>query len=252
LIDESRKAERSPHEHDNSINEEVINSKPKVNFIIDQLINHEEKFSDDEIREHLLTFLITASETTANLVSAAIMYMAIHQDIQQRAFDEIIDGFDDAELSYERLSAFKYLEMVLKETLRLFSPLPIAAREAFEDCDVGIGRTLKKGTEIYLLNYILHQRKDIYGEDARRFNPENFSPENIAKRDSHSFLPFGFGLKNCIGNRYSMIAAKVFIAKLLKSFKFETSLQEEDMKMKLAFIGKLAVDYSVTISRRKY
>lgn len=50
--------------------------------------------------------------------------------------------------------------------------------------------------------------------------------------------------------RYTMIAAKVFVAKLIKEFKFFTKLTEKDMKMKLAFTGKLASKYLVSIKKR--
>lgn len=248
-------------------------NRPKIHFIVDQLINHEEKFSDKEIRDHLLTLQITASDTTTNLVLAAVLFMAMNQDVQQRVYEEIVDVFHDdiVDVDYERLNELKYMESVLKETLRLFSPLPIIMREAFDYVgDVGTGKPLKKNTKIYMLLYILHQRKDIWGENPWKFDPENFSLENTSERDPYSFLPFGSvssfeiimqsnliniyhlkGLRNCIGNRYTIIASKVFIMELLKAYKFTTKLQQKDMKMKLAFTGKLASEYSVSITKRK-
>lgn len=167
-------------------------NKPKIHFIVDQLINHEEKFSDEEIRDHLLTLQITALDTTSSLVAACVMFLAINQDIQQKVYDEIIHNFnDDGLVDYERLNEMKYLEMVLKETLRVFSPVPLSFREAFDDCDVGIGKVLRKGTKVYLLNFVAHQRKDIWGENSRNFDPENFSPENSLTRDPYAFIPFG-------------------------------------------------------------
>lgn len=172
--------------------EDVSEPRAKINFIVDQLINHEQKFSDREIRDQLLTLLITASDTTMNLVAACGIFMAMNQDVQQKVYDEIVDVFgDDFTMDYERVNDLKYLEMVLKETLRLFSPIPIMLREAIDDCHVGTGKTLKKGTKIVILDYILHQRKDIWGKDARKFDPENFSSEKTSERDPYAFVPFG-------------------------------------------------------------
>lgn len=88
----------------------------KINHIIDQLVNHEEKFSNQEIREHLMVLLITASETSANYVATTLVYLAIHQDIQQKVYDEICEVFpdDSVEVNWETLGSLKYLEMVLK------------------------------------------------------------------------------------------------------------------------------------------
>lgn len=179
-------------EHENVVKDENESNRVKINFIIDQLINHPEKYNDEEIRDHLLTLMIAASDTTLNLVAAALMYLAMDQTIQQKVYDEIEAIFSvDFSVDYERLSELKYLEKVLKETLRLFSPIPIMTREAFEDCDVGTGKTLRKGTNILVLDYIVHQRKDIWGKDAEKFDPENFSPERSSTRDPYSFLAFG-------------------------------------------------------------
>lgn len=165
----------------------------KVNYIVDQLVNHEEKFTNQEIREHLMVFLITASETTANLVATAIVYLAIYQDIQQKVFDEISEVFSDEsiEVDYDRMGALKYLEMVVKETLRLFSPVPISIRETIEELDIGLDKPLAKGANIILFNYVLHRRRDIWGKHANTFDPEMFSPENMSQRDPYSFIPFG-------------------------------------------------------------
>ena len=167
--------------------------RPKIEFIIEQLINNESKYTDKELRDQLLTLVVTASDTTMNLVLAAIMYISIYPEIQQKVFDEICEifGDDSDDLDYERLSSLKYLEMVLKETLRLFGPLPITTREPVEDCDIGTGKPVRKGTKIFIFSYVLHQRKDIWGPDATEFDPENFSPEKVLDRDPYSFTPFG-------------------------------------------------------------
>jgi cytochrome P450 len=124
--------------------------------------------------------------------------LAIYQDIQEKVYQEIISVFGDNEITddditYENLGQLKYLEMVLKETLRVFTPVPISARETIEKVDLGLNAPLSKGTKIFLFNYVLHRRKDIWGENADNFDPENFSPENSSKRDPYSYVPFGAG-----------------------------------------------------------
>lgn len=122
------------------------------------------------------------------------MFLAINQEIQKKVHDEISEDFvcgDDFEINYERLNNLRYLEKVMKETLRLFSPLPISARECLDDCDIGVGCVVKKGTKIILLNHILHCRDDIWGPNSHKFDPENFSDDKVSQRDPYSFIPFG-------------------------------------------------------------
>lgn len=193
LIDASRKrqemSEKMSDENGNAIEKKDM----KVNYIIDQLVNHEEKFTNQEIREHLMVLLITASETTANLVATIIIFLAINQDVQQKVYDEICEVYSDESIvvDYDNVASLKYLEMVVKETLRLFSPIPISARETIEELDLGLGKPLMKGASIFIFNYVLHRRRDIWGQDADKFDPERFTPENISQRDSYGFLPFG-------------------------------------------------------------
>lgn len=192
LIREARKRQKVEDmildENGNAIEKKGM----KVNYVIDQLINHEEKFTNQEIREHLMTLLVTASETSANYVATAIMYLAINQEIQQKVYDEICEVYcdDSVQVDYDNLGSLKYLEMVLKETLRLFSPIPISIRETIEELDIGLKKPLRKGACILIFNYVLHQRKDLWGKDAGKFNPDRFLPENVSQRDPYSFLPF--------------------------------------------------------------
>lgn len=174
-------------------NGNALKKDAKVNYIIDQLVNHEEKFSNQEIREHLMVLLITASETTANLVATAVVYLAIYKDIQQKVFDEIEEVFGDesVEVDYDNIGKLKYLDMVIKENLRLFSPIPISMRQTIDELDIGLDKPLAKGATILIFNYILHRRRDIWGKDSAKFDPERFSAENLSKRDAFGFLPFG-------------------------------------------------------------
>lgn len=98
-----------------------IEKDMKINYIVDQLVNHEEKFSDQEIREHIMVLLITASETSANYVATALIYLAIYQDIQQKVYDEICEVFSDesVEVNWETVGQLKYLEMVMKGEKKL-------------------------------------------------------------------------------------------------------------------------------------
>lgn len=140
-----------------------------------------------------MVLLITASETTANLVATALIYLAMYPEIQQKVYEEICEVYPDesVEVDCDNVGSMKYLEMVIKETLRLFSPIPISIRETIEELDIGLNKPLAKGAQILILHYVLHRRRDIWGNDADKFDPERFTPENMSKRDPYGFLPFG-------------------------------------------------------------
>lgn len=119
----------------------------------------------------------------------------MNQQYQQKVYDEIVDVFGDnvENIDYDKLNACRYLEMVLKEVLRLFTSVPIYQRETIDKLDIGIGKPLEKGAKVIIFAYILHRRKDLWGENPDVFDPENFSPEKTAERDPYCYLPFGAG-----------------------------------------------------------
>ena len=138
-------------------------------------------------------------------------------------------GNSDRPVILKDLKKLKYLECVIKETLRVFPSVPIIGRELNEDCDVGenasmkvVGRVdfsvcvclalfswhinclmtggynLTKGSQLLIVPYALH-RDPRYFPDPEEFKPERFFPENSTGRHPYAYVPFSAGPRNCIG-----------------------------------------------------
>lgn len=78
---------------------------------------------------------------------------------------------------------------------------------------------IKKGMPILIPSGAIH-RDERYFPQPNAFNPDNFSPENVAARDSVLNLSFGDGPRNCIGMRFGKMQTLTGLAMLLKNFKF--------------------------------
>lgn len=134
------------------------------------------------------------------------MYIIIFTSIfirilQQKVYEEIAEIFGNSTRSptYEDLQDFRYLDLCLKESLRLYPSVPLISRISSKDITTFTGYTIPKDTIVHIHIYDLHHDSDIY-PDPEKFDPERFLPENSAKRHPFAYLPFSGGPRNCIGN----------------------------------------------------
>lgn len=180
-----------------------------------------------------------------------MLLLAQHQNVQNALVEEINEVYaDDDEITFESLGKLQYMERVIKESLRIAPVGPVIFREAMEDFEIQPGVVIPKGTTFILNIFALHRQKPIWGEKADVFDPDNFLPENVAKRHPCSFIPFSTGRRNCIGHRYAMLSMKIILLKLLRNFKFSTDLKYEELRFKAVLTLKLCGDHLVSITNR--
>ncbi|CAF1581794.1 unnamed protein product [Adineta ricciae] len=178
------------------------------------------KFTDKEIYEETLTFIIAGHETTSNLMVWTFYNLANNPDVYQRLESEIDSVLDENdEISISTLSLLTYTEAVLKESLRLHQPVPTLVRKVVEDNTLtasdGKKIHLKKGTDILVDIYGLHH-SELYWSEPMKFDPSRFTG-----RHADTLLPFSAGPRSCIGQNFAMLEAKVMLAMLVKHFHFE-------------------------------
>uniref|UniRef100_A0A8C8EAZ7 Cytochrome P450 n=1 Tax=Otus sunia TaxID=257818 RepID=A0A8C8EAZ7_9STRI len=92
----------------------------------------------------------------------------------------------------EDLGKMTYTTMCIKESLRLFPPVPAVSRCLSKSVTFSDGRSLPAGCQVGLNIFAIHRNRDVW-EDPEVYDPLRFSPENSAQRHSHAFLPFSAG-----------------------------------------------------------
>lgn len=96
--------------------------------------------SNEDIREEVDTFMFEGHDTTTSAISYTLYLLARHPEVQARAFKEIRDVIGDDKskaICMRDLSELKYLECVIKESLRLYPPVPMIGRHLDEDVVLG-------------------------------------------------------------------------------------------------------------------
>ncbi|XP_067626638.1 cytochrome P450 6a2-like [Eurosta solidaginis] len=187
-----------------------------------ELKNQEDGLSLEEITAQAFVFFIAGFETSSSTMAFALYELALNQNIQARAREEIdvVLGRFDGKFTYECLRDMHYMEQIFCETLRKYSIASITMRKTLNDYQVPNSKyVLEKGLIIVIPIDAIHRDPEIYPE-PERFDPTRFEPEAVAKRHPMSWLPFGEGPRNCIGLRFGKMQAMVGLALLLKHFKF--------------------------------
>lgn len=184
-------------------------------------------------------------------IAYACLALAIHPDVDAKLEAELRENYQHGDpLDYELLKRLPYLDMVFKETLRLFPPAPVFPREALCDTEVkGIG-FVRKGTIICEIFYKLHRWKHVWGDDAELFKPERWAADEVAKRHPASFMPFGTGPRMCIGMQQAIISVKLALVHILSKFRFTTDLKMEDFTYKFLLSMHLNEKHMVRVHRR--
>ncbi|KAG2183246.1 hypothetical protein INT43_006250 [Umbelopsis isabellina] len=200
--------------------------------------------SNEELREDLSIFFIAGHDTTSNALSFAMYFLASNLEIQKKAREEVIgimgDGADTLYPTEAQISEFKYLFMIIKETLRICPPIQRSQlRGAEEDTELA-GVVIPKGVLMHAEIYLTHHNPHIW-KDPEVFRPERFAPggENEENaRNGLALATFGGGARQCIGMNFSYAEQRVVLAMLLR--KFTWSLPEDSIhKDHLRFTGGL-------------
>ncbi|CAH9141946.1 unnamed protein product [Cuscuta epithymum] len=177
------------------------------------------------IMDECKTFFFAGHETTALLLTWTLMLLAANKSWQERVRDEVKQVCNGGPPSIDHLSKLTLLNAVINESLRLYPPVTLLPRMAFEDFKLG-DLHIPKGLSIWIPVLAIHHNEEIWGKDVNEFNPERFMSK-FSSSPSYSFarnfLPFAAGPRNCIGQSYALMEAKIVLAMLISKFSFEIS-----------------------------
>ncbi|XP_069132182.1 cytochrome P450 3A29-like isoform X2 [Argopecten irradians] len=167
----------------------------------------------EEILGNAEIFFFAGYETTTIALSMACYYLSIHPEYQDKLRQEISDTIGSSTLTYENVRQVKYLEMVINETLRINPPAAMTDRLCLKDT-VLKGIKIPAGMTVSIPIYCVHHDPDNW-EDPDKFIPERFANDY----DPLTFLPFGYGPRNCVGMRLALMELKMSLSKIIRNFR---------------------------------
>jgi cytochrome P450 len=149
----------------------------------------------ETMRDQILMHLSNGFNAPS-IIGAWLAYvLATHPDVEEKLIAEIdgITGGDpDYDLQYDDLMTMPYATQVIKETMRIYPPMPVTIRRSLKDGMLGRYR-IRRGDIILVGTLAAHRDRRYWGPNADRFDPEQFAMEKVVGRPRHAFIPFSIG-----------------------------------------------------------
>ncbi|GFO36254.1 cytochrome p450 20a1-like, partial [Plakobranchus ocellatus] len=185
-------------------------------LVIDDIIEFAE--SEEIVNADCITFLIGSFHTTRNLLTWCLYFLATHEEIQEKVYQEIIDILGEKDqVNESNLSQLKYMRQVVDESLRCGVIAPWAARVQNFDSELGGHKIPKNTPVIHALGVVLKDQR--LWPLPNKFDPDRFNEENVKHRHPYAFQPFGFaGKRKCPAYKYAYIESQVMLATVLRKF----------------------------------
>jgi cytochrome P450 len=175
-----------------------------------------DQFSDEDIVNHMIFLLMAAHDTSTITMSSMAYHLARHPEWQEKARAESVAA---GTVDYDGVMGLGLLDRVMKESMRLCSPVPSLPRVAVRETSLN-GYRIPQGSFVTVSPFYNHH-DPAYWPDPTRFDPDRFSAE---RREDHShrmaFEPFGGGVHKCIGMHFAGIQVRAIFHELLRTYRW--------------------------------
>lgn len=223
---------------DSLVEERINNPQPEIDDLLNVMLNEEDpethtKLSRENIRFQMATFLVSfpllvkntllickaaGHETTAGTMAFLFYHLLANSEAYhrcQKAEDEVIG--DDA-IEHKHLSQLVYLDACIKEALRYEGPITVVTRRAKDSTKLDGKYEIDTETDLVCSIKKVHRDPAVWGDDADQFRPERMIPFEPVQ---NSWIPFGVGMRSCIGRVFATQEILINVALILQRFQVE-------------------------------
>ncbi|KAH7322595.1 cytochrome P450 [Stachybotrys elegans] len=202
--------------------------------IIATLLQSGETFSDDYLIDQSMDFMIAGQETTATAVALALYSLSKNPEVQHRLREEVRamlpSPSSDAKVDASLIESLPYLTAVCNEVLRLYSPVVYCHRQTVAS-GTRIGSVpIPRDTVVTVAPGLIHESRKVWGPKANEFDPERWLVRTDGglkldplggTNDTYAVMPFTYGPRACIGERFARGEMLSLVAQLVGRFEWK-------------------------------
>ncbi|MEH2420199.1 MAG: cytochrome P450 [Nostoc sp.] len=201
--------------------------------------------TEQELRDQLMLLILAGYETTATAMAWGLYW--IHQKPLVR--EKLLQELDTLGDSPDPMSIYRlpYLSAVCNETLRIHPVVIFCFPRVVQEPAKLLGHSLESGTVLLPNIYLIHQREDLYPQ------PKEFQPERFLKRQfsPYEFLPFGGGVRRCLGETLAIFEMKLVLAKVLSGYQLDLAGKRPERPQRRGFALAPANGVKMVITGRR-
>ena len=165
------------------------------------------------LRNEAATLFMAGHETTANTLAWCWYLLSQDGAAAARLAGEARTVLGGRMASFEDVERLPFTRAVIEESLRLYPPVPVLAREAMERAEIA-GREVEPGSLVLVIPWLLHRNPNLW-EAPDEFRPERFLGPAPAR---YSYVPFSLGPRVCTGQQFGLTESIIGLASLAQSF----------------------------------
>ena len=175
------------------------------------------QMTDQQLRDEVMTLFLAGHETTALTLSWAWYLLALDSDVEKKFHAELEEVLAGKLPTVADLARLKYVEMIAKESMRLYPPAYGLGREAIAECEIG-GYRVRPKTQVFMFQWAIH-RDPRFFDEPEHFLPERWTVEFTNRLPKYAYFPFGGGPRQCIGNYFAMMEIVLLLATIGQRFR---------------------------------
>ncbi|MET0237700.1 MAG: cytochrome P450 [Kibdelosporangium sp.] len=192
------------------------------------------EMTDAQVRTQVMNILMAGTDTTAITLSWAFHEIANDLAVERRLSEEIDSVLRGEPITAADLPKLSYLDRVLRETVRLHTPVWLMTRKALEAVQLG-GTTIEPGAQVLICLPALHRDPGLF-QDPLRFDPDRWLAEEAAQWPKAQYIPFGAGGHRCIGEGFAWAEMMTVLATVYASWRLRVVPGHQVREVTRAFL----------------